>query len=210
MPECGLTPRQAAIKRAFDLVVAVAAIVATWPVMVLAVALATVDTRQWGIFTQPRVGRNGELFAVKKIRTMRTSSTVSTTVTTRTDTRITRLGGVLRSLKVDELPQLINVVRGDMSLVGPRPDVPGFADLLEGDDRVILSVRPGITGPAALAYRREEEILAAVIDPERHNREVIWPDKVRISRQYVANYSLMGDIRCIRDTITIVLARKGE
>ncbi|HZJ47795.1 MAG TPA: sugar transferase [Acidimicrobiia bacterium] len=210
MPEGGLTTRQAALKRVFDLVVASAGIVATWPVMLLTTVLATVDTRRWGIFTQLRVGRNGELFEVMKVRTMRTSPTVSTTVTAKGDARITRLGGVLRSLKLDELPQLINVVRGEMSLVGPRPDVPGFADRLEGEDRVILSVRPGITGPAALAYRREEEMLAAVDDPERYNREVIWPDKVRISRQYVASYSLMGDIRCIRDTIASVLDRKGE
>ena len=210
MPEDGLTPRQVVTKRAFDLVVAAGGVVVTAPVMVLAILLATIDTRQWGIFTQPRVGRNGELFEVMKIRTMRRSSTISTTVTTESDPRITSLGRLLRSLKIDELPQLVNVVRGEMSLVGPRPDVPGFADRLEGEDRLILSVRPGITGPAALAYRHEEKILAAVDDPERHNRDVIWPDKVRISRQYIATYSLMGDIRCIRDTITSVLDRKGE
>ena len=210
MPEVGLTPRQAAAKRIFDLVVAVMGIVVTAPVMLVAIALATIDTRQWGLFRQPRVGRDGELFEVMKVRTMRRSSSVSTTVTTESDPRITNLGRLLRSLKIDELPQLINVLRGEMSLVGPRPDVPGFADRLEGEDRIILSVRPGITGPAALAYRHEEKILAAVDDPERHNRDVIWPDKVRISRQYVASYSLIGDIRCIRDTITSVLDRKGE
>lgn len=210
MSEGGLTARQAAVKRAFDLVVAVGGTVMAGPVMLLAVALATLDTRRWGIFTQSRVGRNGELFQVMKIRTMRQSMTLSTTVTTAGDPRITRLGGLLRSLKIDELPQLINVLRGDMSLVGPRPDVPGFADRLKGEDRLILSVRPGITGPAALVYRHEAQILAATDDPERYNREVIWPDKVRISRHYVANYSLMADIRCIRDTITTVLDHKGE
>lgn len=210
MSEVGLTARQAGLKRAFDVVVSGAGIVVTWPVIAVATALATLDTRQWGIFTQPRVGRDGELFHVMKIRTMRRSSSVSTTVTAMNDPRITRLGALLRRLKIDELPQLVNVLRGEMSLVGPRPDVPGFADRLEGADRVILTLRPGITGPASLAYRHEEQILAVVDDPERHNRDVIWPDKVRISRRYVENYSLMGDIRCLRDTITIVLDRKGE
>ena len=113
---------------------------------------------------------------------MRAVEGVDTTVTTTHDVRITRSGAWLRRLKIDELPQLVNVMRGEMSLVGPRPDVPGFADRLEGPDRVVLTVRPGITGPAALAYRHEEEILAGVADPERYNREVIWPDKVRINR----------------------------
>ena len=111
-----------------------------------------------------------------KIRTM--NSVGGTTVTTANDTRITRSGALMRRLKIDELPQLINVLRGEMSLVGPRPDVPGFADLLIGDDRVVLTVRPGITGPAAIEYRHEEEILARVADPEGYNRDVIWPDKV--------------------------------
>jgi lipopolysaccharide/colanic/teichoic acid biosynthesis glycosyltransferase len=102
---------------------------------------------------------------------------------------------------VDELPQLIHVLFGEMSFVGPRPDVPGFADKLIGEDRTILSVRPGITGPATLKYRDEEALLAAQDDPERYNNEVLWPDKVRLNRQYVQNWSFWTDIRLILKTL---------
>ena len=125
-----------------------------------------------------------------------------TTVTTDNDPRITPLGKLFRKTKIDELPQLLNVLVGDMSLVGPRPDVPGFADKLEGEDRIILSVRPGITGPATLKYRNEEEILAAQEDPERYNLEVIYPDKIKINREYVEHYSFAKDLRYILHTLT--------
>lgn len=192
----GLTPRQRALKRGFDLVVASALLLVTWPVMVLAWIVASFDTRANGLFRQTRIGRDGQPFRVLKIRTMRRAS-VGSTVTTAGDARITRSGTVLRRFKVDELPQLVNVLRGEMSLVGPRPDVPGFADLLTGDDRVVASVRPGITGPAALAYRAEEQLLARVADPERYNREVLWPDKVRMNREYVERWSLGLDVACL-------------
>jgi len=112
-------------------------------------------------------------------------------------------------LKIDELPQLINVLRGDMSLVGPRPDVLGFADGLQGHDRRILTVRPGITGPAAIAYRDEEAILAGVNNPEVYNREVIWPDKVRINLEYVDHYSVVADVGYLVKTIRTVLQPGG-
>lgn len=176
----------------------------TLPVILLAWVVATVETRRNGLYRQRRVGMDGELFDVLKIRTMRESG--DSTVTTRGDTRITRCGAVLRRLKIDELPQLLNVLRGDMSLVGPRPDVPGFADRLTGEDRLVLTVRPGITGPAAIAYRHEENILAAVDDPLTYNRNVVWPDKVRINRDYVQNYSLTTDLRVLVTTVRCVLA----
>ncbi|MDH3511416.1 MAG: sugar transferase, partial [Gammaproteobacteria bacterium] len=106
-----------------------------------------------------------------------------------------------RRYKLDELPQLWNVLIGNMSFVGPRPDVAGFLDRLEGDDREILKLRPGITGPASIRYRDEEEILAGVDDPERTNIEVIWPDKVRINREYLNNWSFRQDIKYILDTL---------
>ncbi len=102
---------------------------------------------------------------------------------------------------MDELPQLVNVLRGDMSFVGPRPDVPGFADQLQDEDTVILSIRPGITGPATLKYRNEEALLAEAEDPERYNREVIFPDKVRVNKEYIENYSLLNDIKYIFLTV---------
>jgi len=132
---------------------------------------------------------------------MRDVAGVDTSVTTNTDPRITRLGAFFRKAKIDELPQLINVLLGQMSFVGPRPDVPGFADRLQGEERIVLSVRPGITGPATLKYRNEEEILAQQDDPERYNREVIYPDKVKINVEYVRSYSFWRDLRYIGRTV---------
>lgn len=143
----------------------------------------------------------GKLFDVVKLRTMRDVAGIDTTATTRTDPRITKGGAFLRRFKLDELPQLWNVLTGDMSFVGPRPDVPGFADKLTGKDRIILSVRPGITGPATLKYKDEEEILAKQKNPDRYNREVIWPEKVTINREYIENYSFFKDIYYIFKTI---------
>lgn len=188
-------------KRSFDMVFSFLGLLATGWLILLAWVLATIDTRSNGFFMQERVGRNGVLFKVMKIRTMRPCATLGTTVTTATDPRITALGRFWRRTKIDELPQLINVLAGDMSFVGPRPDVPGFADALEGEARALLSVRPGITGPATLKYRNEEEILAAQGDPERYNREVIWPDKVRINLEYIRDWSLLADIRYICKTM---------
>ena len=111
------------------------------------------------------------------------------------------LGAKLRKYKLDELPELWNVLKGDMSFVGPRPDVPGYADRLQGEDRLILKLRPGITGPASLKYANEEEILAQVSDPVKYNDEVIFPDKVRINLDYYHNHTFLGDIRLIFQTI---------
>ena len=202
----GLTRRNEAAKRLFDVTVATVALVASAPLTLIALALARIDTKQSGLFRQERIGRGGEPFEVLKIRTMR-QSTLDTTVTTSMDARITSLGRILRKLKIDEFPQLLNVLRGDMSLVGPRPDVRGFADLLQGDQRRVLAVRPGITGPAALAYRHEEQLLATVADPETYNRQVIWPDKVRINLAYIDNYSLVTDVGCLVNTIASVFDR---
>src|SRR5688572_8920989 len=119
---------------------------------------------------------------------------MNTVVTTEHDPRITPLGRWFRKTKLDELPQLINVLLGQMSLVGPRPDVPGFADQLSGEDRIILSVHPGMTGPATLRFRYEEQELARQVNPERYNRDVIYPEKVRLNREYVESYSFTKDI----------------
>lgn len=205
-PDVGLTRAQASTKRTFDMVCAALGLVLTSPILVTSWVVATLDTKANGIFRQVRIGRSGRAFRVIKLRTMREVSGLETTVTTSHDLRITRTGAVMRKLKLDEFPQLVNVLVGQMSFVGPRPDVPGFADRLEGEDRIILSVRPGITGPAALAYRHEEELLVDADDPERYNREVIWPDKVRINREYVENYSLGEDLRCIMATVRSIFA----
>lgn len=193
----GLTPNQVAVKRVFDIIGALVGLSLTWWIILLAWVLATIDTRKNGFFIQPRVGKNGRLFHVIKIRTMRNLQGINTTVTTNKDPRITPVGRCFRRTKIDELPQLINVLLGHMSFVGPRPDVPGYADEIGGHDRIILSVRPGITGPATLKYQDEEVILANQDDPDLYNREVIFPDKVRINREYIENWRLLDDIRYI-------------
>lgn len=193
----GLSASQATLKRTFDLAGAVIGLVLTGWLILLAWLAASADTRKNGFFTQPRVGRDGRLFRVIKIRTMRDVPGMDTNVTTGNDPRITRVGRFLRRAKIDELPQLINVLLGHMSFVGPRPDVPGFADKLTGDDRVVLSIRPGITGPATLKYRDEETILANRPDPEGYNRDVIFPDKVSINRKYIEHWNLLDDLRYI-------------
>ena len=196
-----LSFKHAMFKRLFDLIMASFGLFFLWWIIVFGWFVAYLDTGAGGFFIQRRVGRHGQVFRVIKLRTMRPDNSVRTTITTNSDSRITTAGRILRRLKIDELPQLINVFLGDMSFVGPRPDVPGFADLLDGDDRIILSIRPGITGPATLKYRNEEVLLAGVIDPEAYNRLVIWPDKVRINKNYVKTWTFQKDIFYIMRTI---------
>jgi lipopolysaccharide/colanic/teichoic acid biosynthesis glycosyltransferase len=197
--EAAVSARDRVLKRAFDIGLSALGLLILWPVILVAALLARHDTKSSGIFQQTRIGRNGEPFTVYKIRTMRAIS--GTSVTVADDPRITPLGARFRRWKIDELPQLWNVLKGDMSFVGPRPDVAGFADRLSGPDRDILSLRPGITGPATLAYRDEEDLLGAQSDPEAYNRETIWPNKVAINRRYMREYSLWKDIIVIWETL---------
>lgn len=192
---------QMLLKRLFDLCFSGLGLILLGWFIFIAYVFASIDTRTNGFFLQDRVGKDGRLFKVIKIRTMRINSENSSTVTIANDARITPLGRIYRKLKIDELPQLINVFLGQMSFVGPRPDVPGFADRLVGDERLLLSVRPGITGPATLKYRNEEQLLVAQDDPERYNEQVIWPDKVRINLDYIRTWSLAKDVRYIWQTI---------
>lgn len=199
--QTGLSSSQRVLKRVFDVAVSLIGIVVLWPVIFAGWIASAISTRANGFFIQKRVGLHGEMFSLLKLRSMRQVAGVTTSVTSDKDVRITETGRVLRKLKIDELPQLFNVLAGQMSLVGPRPDVSGFADELEGDDRQVLSVRPGITGPASIAFRKEEEILAGVENPEAYNRNVIWPEKVRINKAYIRDYSLAQDLKYILQTI---------
>jgi lipopolysaccharide/colanic/teichoic acid biosynthesis glycosyltransferase len=169
--------------------------------MVVSYIISSIDTQKNGVFMQTRIGRYGKPFKVIKLRTMKDSGETHTTVTNSNDPRITGFGKFFRKTKIDELPQLINVLIGQMSLVGPRPDVPGFADLLQGDDRLVLSIRPGITGPASLYFKKEEELLATVDNPEEYNKEVLFPKKVLINLEYIRNYSVFMDLRYILGTV---------
>lgn len=194
-----MSPKQKLIKRLFDLTLAVVGLALSWPIILLAWLVASIETRSNGLFVQERIGEGGKHFLIYKIRTMYPDQKGST-ITTAKDARITKSGKIFRRYKIDELPQLFNILKGDMSFVGPRPDVPGYADRLEGEDRIILSIKPGITGPASIKYKNEEEILAKVENPKEYNDKVIWPDKVRINKKYIKNWSLKKDISYILKT----------
>lgn len=153
------------------------------------------------LYRQMRIGRGGKPFRIFKIRTMTENSEDSGSITTADDPRIMPFGKWLRESKVDTFVELINILIGDMSFVGPRPDVPGYADKLEGDDRRILELRPGLTGPASIKYRHEDKILAEQADPKKYNDEIIWPDKVKINREYYDKWSLWLDISILWQTI---------
>jgi len=189
------------VKRFFDIFFSLIGLVITFPLTLGAFFIATFETRSFGIFIQKRVGKDAKLFSVFKIKTMKKLAGINITITTANDVRITKSGKFLRDTKIDELPQFFNVLFGSMSFVGPRPDVVGYADKLEGDDRIILSVRPGITGPASLKYRNEEEILAKEDNPKEYNDKVIWLDKVKINREYVNSWTFSKDMKYILQTI---------
>ena len=153
------------------------------------------------LFLQERIGQYGKPFKIYKIRTMRIQNHNNNFVTTADDDRILPFGKFLRKTKLDEIVELVNVLKGDMSLVGPRPDVAGYADKLTDEDRKILELRPGITGAASLKYINEEELLAKVDDPKKYNDEIIYPDKVKINLEYYYNRTFWGDIKIIFNTI---------
>ena len=186
------------IKNLFDYILALILLIFLVGLIILLIIISSIDTNQFGLFTQNRVGKNGRIFKIYKIRSMKGSQTSS--ITTK-EHNITPFGQFLRDYKLDELPQLFNIIKGEMSFVGPRPDVIGYADKLEGKDRIILSVKPGITGPAQLKYRNEDDILSKVEDPIKYNDEVLWTDKVKINVDYVMNLSFTNDLNYIIKTI---------
>ena len=187
-----LTRKQRIIKHLFDISVSfILLLISAIPLLVLWL-ITTIDTRRNGLFVQERIGRLGKPFKLYKFRTLEGDGHQDIKDI---DSDKTRLGNWLRSTKLDELSQLFNVLRGEMSLVGPRPDVSGYADKLHGEDKVILRVKPGITGPATIKYRNEDQLLLGQVDPKKYNDEVIWPDKVAINKEYVMNWSLQKDIR---------------
>ena len=189
------------VKYLFDRVVSFFGLIFSLPVLLVVAFLIKIKMPGGPVlFRQKRVGKDGKLFTMYKFRTMIVDHGGSS-ISVEGEARITPLGKVLRKYKLDELPELWNVLITDMSFVGPRPDVPGYADKLEGEDRIILQLRPGITGPASLKYRNEESILAKVEDPQKYNDEVIFPDKVRINKYYLQHYSFWMDIKMIFATV---------
>lgn len=196
-----MTLRQKLMKRTLDITLSLIGLMLTWWIILIAFLIAAIETKSNGFFTQKRVGLHGRLFTLIKIKTMGTLDNHTTTITTSCDPRITKSGAFFRRTKIDELPQLFNVLLGSMSLVGPRPDVSGYADSLQGDDKCILTLRPGITGPATLKYKNEESLLTYQENPHHYNDTVIWPDKVRINVNYLHNWTLWGDIVYLWRTI---------
>ena len=192
--------RSMILKWLFDRIMALLGLLFLWPVLLVVAILIKCRMPGPVLFVQQRVGRNGKLFRCHKFRSM-TVGHGGSSVSVAGEARITPLGAKLRKYKLDELPELWDVLIGTMSFVGPRPDVPGYADKLQGEDRIVLTLRPGITGPATLKYRNEEELLATVKDPIRYNDEVIYPDKVRINRYYAEHYSFIKDIQMIFCTV---------
>ena len=216
------------MKYLFDRVGALVGLCCLWPVLMVVALLIRVKMPGGPvIFRQKRVGRHGRLFTMYKFRSMTVGHSGSS-VSVAGESRITPLGAKLRRYKLDELPELWNVLKGDMSFVGPRPDVPGYADQLQGDSRRVLLLRPGITGPASLKYRDEEELLAYVQDVidekgeminekygvirsvQEYNDRVIYPDKVRINLYYLDHYSFVKDIQMILCTVLGKKMKYGE
>lgn len=188
-------------KYLFDRIMALVGLIVLSPVLLVVWMLIRVKMPDGpAVFTQKRVGKDGKLFTMYKFRSMSAHHSGST-VSVAGESRITPLGAKLRRYKLDELPELWNVLIGDMSFVGPRPDVPGYADKLEGDARRVLQLRPGITGPASLKYRDEEVLLASQANPQEYNDNVIYPDKVRINLYYLDHYSFLADIKMIFATV---------
>ncbi|MGL5233533.1 MAG: sugar transferase [Empedobacter falsenii] len=186
------------LKNIFDYILALILLIFLVGLIVLLLIISSIDTNEFGVFTQKRVGKNGRFFNIYKIRTIKGIS--KSTITT-DQHQITKIGKILRDYKLDELPQLFNILKGEMSFVGPRPDVSGYADKLIGEDRIMLNVKPGITGPAQLKYRNEEEVLSKVKDPIKYNDEILWPDKVKINVEYVKNWNFQQDLIYMFQTI---------
>jgi len=179
-------------KKIFDIVFAFVGLLAVSVIIFTFFIAASISTGQNGIFKQVRIGQYGKRFTIYKLRSMDSRGGVN---------RITGLGRLLRKYKIDELPQLFNILVGDMSFVGPRPDLPGYYDALTGSDREVLKLKPGITGPASLKYANEEKLLAAVDDPLEYNDKILFPDKVRINLNYQKHQSFWLDIKLIAYTI---------
>ena len=184
----------------FDKILALCGLLFLFPFLIIISIIIKVKMPGNIFFKQKRVGQYGVIFTIIKFRTM-VENNNKNTVSVKGDKRITPLGVFLRKYKIDELPELWNIIKGDMSFVGPRPDVPGYADKLKGESRKILDLKPGITGPASLKYSNEEEILANVENPIWYNDNVIFPDKVKINLEYIKNNSVKGDLKIIFNTI---------
>lgn len=187
-------------KRLFDIAAAIFGLILTLPVFLIIIFLIKIQMPGPVFFKQIRVGRHGKFFRMIKFRSMKVNHS-GNSISVKGESRITPLGAKMRKYKIDEFPEFWNILKGDMSFVGPRPNVPGYADELTGDDRLVLSVRPGLTGAASIKYSNEEELLAIQDDPVKFNDTILYPDKVRIDINYIKHWSFWLDIKIIIYTL---------
>lgn len=200
-----LSSKKILIKRVFDITGALGGLIMLSPLfIILSLLLKIKEPRSPIFFRQKRIGQYGIPFDIIKFSTMKKEvrqDNLADYITLPDDKRFTKTGAFLNKYKLNELPQLWNILKGDMSFVGPRPDVPGYADLLTGEQREILLLKPGLTGPATLKYRNEDALLAQQPDPLKYNDKVIWPDKVKLNLDYIKDQSLLSDLKIIFKTI---------
>lgn len=190
------------VKRSFDIIASLIGIILLSPAFLVICIIIKITSEGPILFKQNRVGINGKMFEIYKFRTMIVNAEkLGTQITIGEDKRITKIGKFLRKYKLDELPQLFNVFKGDMSLVGPRPEVPRYVDLYKGEQRAVLSVRPGITDYASLKYSDENDLLGTVENPEDYYINVIMQDKLKLNLQYINNNNIFRDIKIIIQTI---------
>ena len=190
-----LSKKQKLLKRFIDIIGScIGIVIFTIPIFSL-IVISTIVHQEFGVFFQKRVGRNAIFFTVYKIKSMRFKK----------ESAITSFGNFIRKTKLDELLQIFNVFFGQMSIVGPRPDILGYADKLRGEDKIILSVKPGLTSLAALKFANEEQLLKRQTNPLVYNDFVLWPQKVALNKQYITNWSLFNDFKVIGKTILFFL-----
>jgi lipopolysaccharide/colanic/teichoic acid biosynthesis glycosyltransferase len=190
------------IKRIFDIVVSVIALLILLPVFMVIAAIIKLNSKGSVLYLQKRVGKNNKDFSIFKFRTMKANSDKAGLLTVgMNDSRITKIGIVLRKYKLDELPQLLNVLIGDMSIVGPRPEVRKYVDMYNAEQLEVLTVKPGITDYASILYSKENELLAKAVDPEKEYIENIMPHKLLINKEYIRNHNFIGDLRIMVMTV---------
>ena len=198
---------QLMLKRLMDVVISGCALLVLWPLLLLIALAIKIDDPGPVFYRQVRVGRNGKEFRIFKFRTMVVDADKKgLQITVGRDSRVTRVGAFLRKTKLDELAQLLNVLCGQMSFVGPRPEVPRYVELYTPYQRQVLLVRPGITDYASIAYRNENDLLAGADDPERMYIETIMPDKIELNMTYLREISPLADLRLILKTVIAVIA----
>jgi lipopolysaccharide/colanic/teichoic acid biosynthesis glycosyltransferase len=178
------------LKRSFDFTLALILIGLLFPFLIIIFFLCLLDTKSHGLFIQKRVGQYGKLFNIYKFQSINPNTQ-----------KTSKLGAFLRRSKIDELPQLLNILKGEMSFVGPRPDIPGYYDKLKGENRKILNLKPGLTSEASIKYANEEDLLNEQLNPLKFNDEIIFPDKVKMNLSYYKNQSFLLDLQIILKTI---------